>query len=255
MSTKDRAMPQRLLLFIKSSSLLILGPIVVIGHYGFSIAGGLFGCPFSIPFILCPMCPTPCTFNLIRPWIFGGVIAASLVVGRVFCGVFCPIGIISELVYKIPVKKLHTSSLDGWPTYLKYGGVILLLYFMSEAAAVLMGLHVEGLWSLMITHEREITLAIKVVTFGFLVASIIVYRPLCRYLCPISTLLSASNGFSFVTLRRHPEECEECESCVKSCQMSLQRSYDSPDCLRCFSCYVACENNALRLDVRRPRKE
>ncbi|UCH57458.1 MAG: 4Fe-4S binding protein [Candidatus Bathyarchaeota archaeon] len=248
-------MLERLLLLIKGASLLTLGPIVVFGHYGLSVVGGLFGCPYSIPFILCPVCPVPCTFNLIRPWIFGGVIAASLVVGRVFCGMICPIGIVSELASKIPMKKLQVPSLHSLLAYLKYSAVVLLLYLMSEAAVILMGLPVEGLWSLMITYQREVAIAIIAVTLGSLIISTIIYRPLCMYLCPVGTLLSVSNRFSFLTLRRHPEECEECESCIGSCPMSLKGSHDSTGCLRCLSCYATCENNALRLDVRKPRKD
>ena len=250
MPPKNRVLLKTSLFLVKISSFLMLGPIVVFGHYGLSIVGGLFGCPFSAPFILCPACPIPCTFNLIRPWFFGGAVAGSLLVGRVFCGVFCPIGLASELVYKMPVRKRRLPTFS-WLPYLKYGAVVLLLYIMLEAAARLMGLPVEGLWSLMIMYQKGVTLAIIAVSLGSLIVSITLYRPLCRLLCPIGTLLSVSNRISFWTLRRHPEACEECDSCIKSCPLNLQDSYDSKNCLRCLSCFTTCEKDALRIDARR----
>jgi polyferredoxin len=253
-SKKDKTTIKRLLLLVKTSSLLILGPIIIFGHYNFSIVGGLFGCPFSIPFILCPACPTPCTFNLIRPWFFSVVLAGGMTIGRVFCGILCPLGLASELAYKIPVRKRHLPSFS-WLPYLKYGAVVLLLYIMLEAAATLLGLNVEGLWFMMITYQKGVTTAIIVVSLSFLIFSVTLYKPFCRHLCPFGTIMSVSNRFGFWTLKRHSESCEECNSCIKNCPMSLQHSYDSKDCFRCLSCLATCENDALRLDVRRTNEK
>ena len=43
------------------------------------------------------------------------VIALALVVGRTFCGTICPVGLLQELVYAVPVKKIviqHTRVLE-----------------------------------------------------------------------------------------------------------------------------------------------
>lgn len=250
-SSSNGARLQSLLLAIKTTSLVTLGPIGTLGHLGPSIVGGLFSCPFSIPFVLCPICPTPCTFNLIRPWLFGIIVATSLLIGRVFCGLLCPLGIISDLLFKSPVKKLHLSGINKRLLYLKYGVVILFLYMMSEAAAILLGLQpVQGLWSFLVGYRDEMTVIIVASVLVIIISSTFIYRSWCRYLCPLGTLLSLFNRFSLLTMERDPERCGLCDACFKSCPLGLPNFSDSTDCIRCLSCYAACRSGVLRLLIR-----
>lgn len=249
-SSSARAKLQRLLLAVKATSLLTLGPIGAFGHIGPGIVGGLFGCPFSIPFVLCPVCPAPCTFNLIRPWLFGGIVATSLLMGRVFCGLLCPLGIVSDLLFRSPGKKLPVSGVEGRLRYLKYGAVILFLYLMSEAAAILLGLPVGGLWSFLAVFREEMAIITVAAVLILLISSIFIYRPWCRYLCPMGTLLSVFNRFSLLSLERDLEECGVCDACMRSCPLGLHDFSDSTDCIRCLSCYTACRNGVLRYRLR-----
>ena len=249
-SSSARAKLQSLLLAIKTTSLLTLGPIGAFGHLGPGIVGGVFGCPFSIPFVLCPICPTPCTFNLIRPWLFGGIIATSLLMGRVFCGLLCPLGIMSDFLFRSPEKKLPVSGVDVRLLYLKYGAVILFLYMMFEAAAILLGLPMVGLWSFMVVYRGEMTIVIIAAVLILIISSIFIYRPWCSYLCPIGTLLSVFNRFSLLSIERDTEGCGVCDACTKSCPLGLPDFSDSKDCIRCLSCYTACRSGTLRLLIR-----
>lgn len=251
-SYSGRAMLQSLLLAIRTTSLFTLGPIGAFGSLGPGIVGGLFGCPFSIPFILCPICPIPCTFNLIRSWLFGGIFATSLLMGRVFCGLLCPLGIVSDLLFRSPVKKLPVSGVNGRLRYIKYGAVILFLYLMSEAAAILLGLvPVWSLWSFLTVFREEMAIIIVAAVLIVLISSVFIYRPWCRYICPIGTLLSASNRFSLLSLERDVDECKGCDACIRSCPLSLHDSSDSTDCFRCLSCYTACSRGLLRIRTRK----
>lgn len=250
-SSNVRAKLESLLLAIKTTSLLTLGPIGAFGDIGPRIVGGLFGCPFSIPFVLCPVCPTPCTFNLIRPWLFGGIVATSLLMGRVFCGMLCPLGVVSDLLFRYPVKKLPVSGVDGRLRYLKYGVVILFLYLMFEAAGILLGLWPLGsLWSFMVVYRAEIVIVTVAAVLMLLISSVFISRPWCRYICPMGTLLSVFNRFSILSLGRDPEECGVCDDCMRSCPLGSPDFSDSTDCIRCLSCYTSCRRGVLRLLVK-----
>jgi len=250
-SSSARAKLQILLTAIKATSLLTLGPIVAVGQLGLGIVGGLFGCPFSIPFVLCQICPTPCTFYLIRPWLFGGIITTSPLTGRVFCGLICPIGNVGSLLYRFRGKKFSVSGVGARLKYMRYGAVILFLYMMFEAAWISLDLRrVEGFWSFMIENRDEMTIVIIAAVLMFLILSTLIYRPWCRYLCPIGTLLSMFNRFSLLSFDRDPDECLECDACRMSCPLNLQDSSDSTDCFRCLSCYTACRRGVLRLSVK-----
>ena len=252
-SSSARAKLQKLLHAIKTTSLLTLGPIVAVGQLGLGIVGGILGCPFSIPFILCQICPAPCTFNLIRPWLFGGIVATSLLAGRVFCGLLCPFGIVSSLLFRSPAKKLPIKGVEDKLTYVKYGVVVLFLYLMVEAAGISLGVWpVGGLWSLMVVYREETALFIVAAVLILLISSLFIYRPWCRYFCPLGTQLSLFNRFSLLSLERDPEECGVCDACTRSCPLSQQDLWDSKDCIRCLSCYTACRKGVLRL---RPRAD
>jgi len=238
----------RLLNLVKTASLVILGPIFAVGHYGTSLVGGLFGCPYSVPFILCPVCPTPCTFNLIRPGLFGIIIATSIIMGRLFCGIVCPIGIGSGFLFR--VKKFSGKDAIGGLVYLRYLSLVLFLYLMFEAALILLGVTpAEGIWSSLILHREIIFIAVIAMTTIFIISSVFIFRPWCR-LCPIGTLISTANRFSFLSIERDQEKCEECNECVESCPISLKDSLNSHRCIKCLSCFTACEKKALQIRAR-----
>lgn len=238
----------RLFLAVKMAFLVILGPIFTIGHYGTNIGGGLIGCPYSVPFILCPVCPTPCTFNLIRPWLFGGIIFSSIIMGRIFCGFVCPIGIGSGLLFR--VKKFSGKEAVGGLAYLRYGALILFIYLMLEAALILLGITpVVGIWSSLILYREVLYMTIVATAILFIISSVFVFRPWCRF-CPIGTIVSTVNRFSLLSIERDLDECEECDECVKSCPMNLQVSSNSKSCIKCLSCYTACDKGALRLRMK-----
>lgn len=238
----------RLFLVVKTASLVILGPIFAIGHYGTNVVGGLIGCPYSVPFILCPVCPTPCTFNLIRPWLFGGIIFTSIIMGRIFCGVVCPVGIGSGFLFRI--NKFSGKDAVGGLAYLRYGALILFLYLMLEATLILFGVTpVVGIWSSLILYKEILYIAIIATTIIFIISSVFVFRPWCRF-CPIGTILSTANRFSLLSIERDIDECEECDECVKSCPMSLKVSSNSKSCIKCLSCYTACDKGALQLRMK-----
>jgi len=91
----------------KIISVPILGPMLAWGSWGFDLRGGPWRCPFTLPFVLCHMCPVPCTVGYWRGRLFAGVIGGNLLMGRLFCGLWCPLGAAHDLLFKLPVKKLR----------------------------------------------------------------------------------------------------------------------------------------------------
>jgi len=245
---------------VKAVSLVILGPIVVTGNLDLTVVGGLLGCPFTIPFIMCNACPKAafCMFGLIRPWFFSGIVAVSLLVGRVFCGILCPLGILNEFMFKLPVQKASMTNIDGKLRLAKYGVLILFFYLAFEAVTLLLELPPIGrVWSFMTMHQEKVRIILLVAVLIIIASSIFFYRAWCRYFCPIGTLSSLFNKFSLLSIKRDHDKCDECQACSNYCPVGLgiDISSSSPDCFKCFRCYAACKQGALRLHVRRAREE
>lgn len=228
---------------------------MLLGGFAPTVSGGLLGCSSGVPFVLCTICPSPCTFSLVRPWLFGGIVASSALIGKAFCGLACPIGIVTDLLHTLfdggkgsPPK---TRSLRN----VRHGLTALTLYLMVEAAGVLLGLLPNvGLWSVLIARRRLTSFIFAVGLLAFLVTSMLTYRFGCRQLCPIGGLLSPTNRLSYLSFERGTEECSACGSCDAECPQDLTFPSASPDCMRCMVCYTSCSGRGISVR-RRPSRE
>ncbi|MBA7642870.1 hypothetical protein ES703_50579 [subsurface metagenome] len=243
---------KNLLLLIKVAFLVVLGLIMVIGSLGWSARGALWACPFPVPFIMCSVCPVYCTFGQIRQWLFYGILASGLVMGRVFCGAFCPIGIAQELAAKVPLPKISLPrSLDRVLRYLKYVLAILVAGLVIEATGVWTGLPLMGkVWSFLTMHTDGMRIARLVSIPILLIVGLFVVRAWCKYLCPVGTWMSPFNRFSLVGLKRDSEKCVTCGVCDQKCSRPSASDgdedvWDSIECVRCLQCYTECQGKAF----------
>jgi len=248
---------KNVLLLSKVAFLVVLGWIMFIGSFGFSARGGLWACPFAIPFIMCNICPVYCTFGQVRTWLFYGILASGLVMGRVFCGAFCPLGVAQELVAKVPLPKISLpGSLNRALRYLKYVLAILVAGLVIEATGVWTGLLLMGkVWSFLAMHTDGVRIARLVSIPIFLIVGLFVVRAWCRYLCPVGTWISPFNRFSLIGLRRDPEKCVACGVCNQKCSRpsggeESEAVWDSAECVRCLQCYTECQGKAFEFKNR-----
>ncbi|MDU3803561.1 4Fe-4S binding protein [Paraclostridium bifermentans] len=201
-------------------------------------------------------------------YIVGLMTLFGVVFGRFICGWLCPFGFFQDLLYKVKVKKVKVNkTLDGALKYLKY--VILLVFVIILPMFVTneFGLSkpyfceficpagtLEGGIPLVLLNESLRS------TIGFLYAwklfiliaiiilSIFVYRPFCRYICPLGAFYSIFNKFSFYKYSIDKDKCVECNACTKKCHMDIEvyKKPNSIDCIRCGECVKSCPTNAIK---------
>ena len=248
---------KNMLLLGKVAFLVVLGLIMFIGSFSLSARGGLWACPFPIPFIMCNICPVYCTFGQVRAGLFYGILASGLLMGRVFCGAFCPVGVAQELTAKVPLRKISLPvSLDRALRYLKYVLAVLVAGLVIEATGVWTGLPLVGkIWSFLAMYTGEMRIARLVTIPIFLIVGLFVVRAWCRYLCPVGTWISPFNRFSLVGLRRDSEKCITCGVCDQKCSQPSSGEegkdvWDSGECVRCLQCYTECQGKAFEFKNR-----
>ncbi|MCP4444408.1 MAG: 4Fe-4S binding protein [Myxococcales bacterium] len=173
-------------------------------------------------------------------WIFIAVV--SLIWGRgVFCGWVCPYGSMTELLNKIAIKlKVPQKELPKRLTYLRYVVLVVLGgVFLWDAALGEVMAEVEPFKStfLVVPWERN---------WGFFgwwlflfAASIFMWRPFCRFLCPLGAALAIFGSFRFSGPRRR-NFCSSCKICTKTCEPHAFRKDGTIDPRECFSC-MECE--------------
>jgi NosR/NirI family transcriptional regulator, nitrous oxide reductase regulator len=176
-------------------------------------------------------------------WIF--IVVVSLVWGRgVFCGWVCPYGALTELIHlgarKLGIPQRELPDRIHRPLrWIRY--------------ALLLGLIPAFVWSptlgekLAEVEPFKSTFLVPAWTrhWGFfawwaflLLASLVTFRPFCRYLCPLGAGLALLNTFRFAGPRRR-RFCQSCQICTRGCEPRAIRPdgrIDAQDCLSCMEC-------------------
>ncbi|MBP5289543.1 MAG: 4Fe-4S binding protein, partial [Clostridia bacterium] len=97
----------------------------------------------------------------------------------------------------------------------------------------------------------------KLVILGaVLLLSVLLYRPFCRYLCPLGALYGLFNRFALYRYVLDEEKCTRCGACQKACGLNIPvwQKPNSIDCVRCGACRKACPAGAIGTLISVPRK-
>ena len=187
--------------------------------------------------------------------------------GRFVCGWLCPFGLIQDLLHKIPfVKKISTFRGDRLLRKLKYViflvFVILLPMFVVDmlgqgapyfcklicpAGTLEGGIPLVLLNSAMRTAVGWLYAWKNVLLVVIVLLSVVIYRPFCKYICPLGAVYSVFNPIAVFRYRVDKEACIHCGACVKACKMQVDPSEtpNHPECIRCGSCKKVCPTGAI----------
>lgn len=164
------------------------------------------------------------------------VILSSLVVGRVFCGYVCPPGALQELAYLAPIKKVKVpSSITVKVRLVVFLAMVVLAVVFSFNLTKVLGL--PDLFQLVVGPGLVIFLVI-------IVASTVVYRPFCRFVCPFGALSSLLSWKSLFGIRRN-SNCVNCGRCEKVCPPQVLEERAGSECYLCGRCLATCHKDAL----------
>jgi polyferredoxin len=187
---------------------------------------------------------------------------ASLLVKKAFCSWLCPVGTVSEYLWKLGRKLFRRNfivprGLDIALRSLKY---LLLAFFVF----IVFTMPVEGLGDFlaapfgiiadvkMLNFFRYMGVVGIVVIAVFVVLSVFIQNFWCRFLCPYGALMGIVSALSPVKIRRDAEACIDCGKCNKACpsQLPVDRLVQvrSVECTGCMECVAACPaENALQM--------
>lgn len=204
-------------------------------------------------------------------YIIGIMMLFGVVFGRLICGFLCPFGFIQDLLYRIkaPKIKIHTQ-IDKPLRYLKYivllVPVILLPIFLTNKFDMAQPYFcqwicpvgtLEGGIPLVITNKplRDMVgflfnwkMSLLIFT---VITSILIYRPFCKYVCPLGAFYSLFNKYSFFQMNVDKLKCNGCRSCEKQCKMNVEitKEINSMECIRCGECKSICPQSAITCGI------
>ncbi len=218
----------------------------------------------------------------------------TLIFGRIYCSVICPLGIFQDLVSHVSSfrkKKRYRFSYSPAKSWLRYG--LLALFIVALIAGVgsfvallapysaygrivsnlfapiytgvnnLMAMFAERIGSYAF-YERDIwirslpTFIIAAVTF--VVIAVLAWRDgrtYCNTICPVGTVLSFFARFSWLKVRIDVDKCNKCSLCSRVCKAScIDYKNHRVDYSRCVVC-GNCIGNCHKeaISYGRPDKE
>lgn len=229
-------------------------------------------------------CPIGALQAVIGSWNFklafyvaGFLMLVGSLVGRFVCGWLCPFGLIQDLLHKIPFpKKIRSFRGDKLLRKLKY---VVLIVFVILLPMFLVDLLEQGapyfckLICPVGTLEGGVVLvllnsalrktvgwlyawkvAILVVT---LLISIVIYRPFCKYICPLGAIYSVFNPISVFRYRVDSSRCVHCGACARACDMGCDpaQNANALECIRCGKCKEHCPTGAICAGFRERKPE
>lgn len=219
------------------------------------------------------------------------LVALTLIFGRVYCSVICPLGVLQDLFGWMGKKqKKNRYSYSPAKNWLRYG--VLVLFVAALVAGVgsfvallapyssfgriasnllapiygwgnnLLAYFAERMDSYAF-YETEVWLA-SLPTFIIAVVTLVVLivlawrggRTYCNTICPVGTVLGVLSRFSWLAPVIDTEKCNACGLCARNCKASCidskNHKIDYSRCVACMDCIEKCNKGAISY---RPRKK
>ncbi len=200
-------------------------------------------------------------------YIVGFLFFIGAIMGRFVCGWLCPFGLVQDLLYKIPgFKKIKTFKADKTLRKLKYVILIVFVIILPLFLVDVLGQGSPFFCKLicpvgMLEGGIPLVLLNKTMrsAIGFLyywkgailiatiILSIMIYRPFCKYICPLGAIYSVFNPISVFRYKLDKNKCINCGKCARVCQMNIDpvKNCNQLECIRCARCKNACPVNAI----------
>ena len=216
-----------------------------------------------------------------------GSVALTLMLGRVYCSVVCPLGIFQDIVahvshsrkkkrysyspaltwLRLIVLAVFVAALIGGvgavvallAPYSSYGRIVsnffVPLYAWCNNALAFFAEKVDS-YAFYSTDVWLKSLPTFVIAGVTLVAITILAwrggRTYCNTICPVGTVLGFLSRFSWLKPVIHEEQCIKCNRCARGCKASCidvrNHRIDYSRCVACMNCLDQCREGAIHYE-------
>ena len=211
------------------------------------------------------------------------LIALTLVFGRIYCSVICPLGVFQDILARLRRKK-NKYSYSKEVRWLRYP--VLVVFVIAVVAGIgsifqllapyssygrIATMIFQPIWklgnNLLATVAERVdsyafyttdvwmkSLPVLVIALVTLVVLIVLAwrggRTYCNTICPVGTILSFFARFSFLKIHFDEDKCKNCSLCSKNCKAACidfkTHTVDYSRCIVCGNCIESCKFGALK---------
>ena len=211
------------------------------------------------------------------------LVLLTLVFGRIYCSVICPLGIFQDVLARFHRKK-NKYSYSAELKWLRYpmlmvfviagvSGVGSLFQLLAPYSAYgrIATMIFQPIWKFgnnllaMVAEHYESYAFYSVDTWMrslpvFIIAAVTLVvlfvlawrggRTYCNTICPVGTILSFFARFSWLKIRFDEDKCKNCSLCSKNCKAACidfkTHTVDYSRCVVCGNCIDSCKFGALK---------
>ena len=221
------------------------------------------------------------------------LVALTLVFGRIYCSIICPLGILQDLFGWLGKKqKKNRYSYSKEVKWLRYpvlvlfviaffagiGTLVQLLDPYSTFGIIAMNLlqpvyqagnnvlaSIAEYYDSYAFYHSDIWLrslpSLIISAVMLIILGVLAWRngrTYCNTICPVGTVLSFLSRFSLLKIRFDAEKCKNCSLCSRNCKSACidykTHSVDYSRCVVCGDCIDSCKHGALSYQVHKPNK-
>lgn len=192
--------------------------------------------------------------------VLAGILLVTLLFGRIYCSVICPLGVFQDLIIfirrKFSKKVFKYTPECIWRHVILVALVVCTIIFSQIVISLVAPYSAYGrIVGSIVTLVSGGSIAMPLLLTA-LATFVLVFicawfwgRAWCNTVCPVGTVLGWFSRFSLFRVKIDTDKCKNCGSCVRQCKSSCinmeKHSIDGSRCVDCFDCIGACKFGAI----------
>lgn len=170
--------------------------------------------------------------------------------GRFYCSVFCPLGILQDIIGSVFRRKSGSAKNFYYIRYTIFAAVA--AFTVLGVTAVFRFLDPYSNFGNFITGIINLKTASLFTFMPIAILAVLVLwknRIFCTTLCPVGTTLGLCSKYGHKKLYISEDICKNCGQCEKECPTgainSKDKTLDNERCIRCMRCVAKCPGNGI----------
>lgn len=204
--------------------------------------------------------------------VIAGIIVLTLLFGRVYCSVICPLGVYQDVFIRLrkwygnAASKLRKHNHHLRFHYVKEHKIVRYLILSITIVCIFAGVQVfVAVIAPYSTYGRMVKGAVSLIggedlTTPLLIIDGVIFilitilswtrgREWCNTICPVGAFLSLFGRFSLFRPVIDESKCISCGKCASGCKTSCidfkAKKIDGSRCISCFDCLESCSKGAI----------
>lgn len=194
-----------------------------------------------------------------------GILVVTLLLGRIYCSVVCPLGVMQDgfgwIGAKVKKNRHHFTKPKTWLRWTVLVVFVLLMVFgLNQVALLIAPYSAFGRIVSLVIHASTVTLVVGLVTLA--VVGFMAFRggrTWCNTVCPVGTVLGLVSRCSLFRPEIDVDKCTGCTLCARNCKSSCinpeTHTIDYSRCVACMDCVENCKQGAITYKLRTKKQK